>query len=150
MPYADITEARDGAMDILNTAWLADAVTQDLVIGWEGVDQDRPQATQTGEAGDMIAWGWANMRHVDGEAVTFGVAGRRFRKSGVMTVQLFGPLTDGMTLLDSILTVVTEALEGTRETDGIWFDNVRVNEVGKDGPWFQSNVLADFQYDTLR
>lgn len=33
---------------------------------------------------------------------------------------------------------------------GVWFRNVGPNEVGPDGAWYQTNVLADVIYDVIR
>ena len=56
-----------------------------------------------------------------------------------------------MTLSDQLATIVKDAFEGVATSPGrVLFRNVRYNEVGQDGQWFQQNVLADFEYDEVR
>lgn len=75
---------------------------------------------------------------------------RRYTRTGTITVQLFTPFNDGLKSADDIASQLQGAFLGVSTPHGVWFRDVRTNEVGQDGPWFQTNVLADFQYDEVR
>ena len=93
------------------------------------------------------------IRHfTGGQSTLSGELGRRqFTRSGVITVQVFVPFgKDGLSEGYRIGRLVAEAYEGESTDDGVWFRNVRINEVGPSDKWFQINVLADFQYDEVR
>ena len=80
-----------------------------------------------------------------------GGAGRRFRRNGVVTVQIFTPFGDGLTTSDPLVDLVIDALEGEETgSDRIEFKNVSANEVGHDGVWHQTNVTAEFEYDRVK
>lgn len=46
---------------------------------------------------------------------------------------------------------VSDAFEGIRTRNDIWFRNVRIREIGSSRKvWFQTNVLADFEYTEVK
>jgi hypothetical protein len=67
-----------------------------------------------------------------------------------VTVQVFVPNGQGVTLADRLCKIAAEAFEGRHTPGGVWFRNVRMREVGPDGPWVQHNVVAEFTYDELK
>lgn len=140
---ATLTEARDVSLGLLRTAWLADSTSQDIPLLWWDTAQDPPSNG---------AWARVTMRH--GEAFQATLAGetgsRRFTRTGVITVQIFTPTGDGLELSDSLAIIAARAYEGVTTDNGVWFRNVRANEVGQDGKYFQTNVFADFEYDEVR
>ena len=97
-------------------------------------------------------WARVSLRHLDAEQATLanqdGV--RRWRRVGVLAVQLFTPLGDGLTLADSVSSTIRGGFEGYSTAGGVWFRRPRTQEVGADGPWFQVNVLVDFEYDEVK
>lgn len=141
---ATVTQARDEMLALHRTAWLADSASKDYPIrywdvAYEG-DPDTP-------------WVRVTVRHEDGRQVTLSneAGARRFRHFGVITVQVFTKYGTGLTLNDQLVRITKNAFEGAVTSPGrVIFRNVRVNEVGQDGQWFQTNVLADFEYDEVR
>lgn len=86
-----------------------------------------------------------------GQASLGGVGNRRFERRGIVTVQVMTPFGDGFTLADALATVARNAFEGVTTPNGVWFQNVSPGqEMGKTGPWQQTNVTATFVYTERR
>lgn len=93
------------------------------------------------------------IRHNPSGQSTFGPTGqRRFARSGIVTVQVFTPVTDGAgsTLAGKLATIARNAYEGRSTASGIWFRDTRIKEVGSDKTWYQINVTVEFEYDEQR
>lgn len=144
-------QAVDAVMGLLRTAWLASATTQEIAVYYEDVVGDpKPgeEITDPGldELGKPLPWARFSMRHTSGRQDTLAPVGqRRFLAGGIVTVQVFTPFGDGRTLSDQVVAVVKTALRA-RHSSGVWFNDVRIEELGQDGPWFNVNVVADFRY----
>jgi len=150
---ATFTQARDQMLDLLNVAWLANtpAINGGVAptIQWEGVaidDADFPPRDG--------AWAKVFIRHQTGNQSTLskGSGSTRFEKGGTLTVQVFAPLGEGEGLMKSqqLAEVGKNAFEGQATSRQVWFRDVRIEEIGVDGPWFQMNVVLTFEYDELR
>jgi len=86
-----------------------------------------------------------------GGKVAQGSGGSRFRRFGVVTVQVFTVSGDGLTNADVLVDLALDAFEGENTgSDKVEFRNARANEIGQDGPWFQVNVVAEFTYDRVK
>jgi len=145
MTVANITQARDEMCAVIQTAWDAtDAVTAGLPMLYPDKAQKTPSNGAYGRVTILHGGG--------GQATLSGETGaRRFRHTGIVTVQVFTPIGDGLVLSDQIVQIVHDALAGTTTSPGrVHLRNVRVNEVGETGAWHQTNVLADFEYDEVR
>jgi len=72
---------------------------------------------------------------------------RLFKRSGKVELSIRVPTTQtfGALLVD----VAKQSFQGQVTPGGVRFRNVRAIEVGLDGPWFQWDVVADFEYDEL-
>jgi len=141
--------ARDEILGRFKTQWDADtpAVNGTVIptIFYEGINT-------LGDQPHDAAWAQIFIRHNDAFQRTLGPAGsRRFTKLGIVTVQIFVPLETGvgLTLMEALAKIAEDAFEGKTTINNIWFRNVRIIEVGVEGPWYQANVLADFEYDSL-
>lgn len=142
MPIATLTAARDLILDHFTTAWNAQTPPVPLLL-YDDRHRDLP-------ANDPYAR--ITVRHNVMDQRTMGNTGnRRFRRFGVITVQIFALSNQGLATADVFGKVALDAFEGSSTApDEIHFRNVRVNEVGEDGPWFQVNVIADFDYDEIK
>jgi len=135
-----IQETRDSILTIFHDAWTGANPTYPVVY------QDSPvQKPST-----LLPWARVTLTHVSGRQATLcGADGsQRFRREGVLFVQIFTPMGDGLTRSDSLTNVVIQAFEGQR-FDGGFFKNVRVNEIGPDGDHYQVNVIAEFEWDQI-
>lgn len=146
MPIDTITEARDEILEYITTSWNAQASPPLLL--YDDKTRDLPEDA---------SWGRVTLQHnVFGQRTLGGKpaqggGGRRFTRTGLVTVQIFTPFGDGLTTSDSLVDLMLDALEGEETgSDRIEFRNARFNEIGVDGAWEQTNVLAEFEYDRVK
>ena len=137
-------QARDAVMGLIETAWTASgAATENAPLHFANVKSDRPG--EDGSSSQAEAWGRVSVQMVESPQSTQGR--RRWLTTGILTVQIFTPFGDGHLLGDAFAAVLLNALRGaTNSPDGVWYFDATVNEIGQDGPWFQSNVTASFRF----
>lgn len=133
-------QAVDEIYGVLNDAWTPSG----LPLYFEDTRSER--------TAEEIAWAVAFIRHAAGfQATLCGEIGQRtFTRLGYITVQIFSPVARGLHEARALAKVVTDAYEGFSTPGGVWFRNVRMNEVGREGDNFQVNVVAEFRYDEIR
>lgn len=145
MPFSYPSDARDAIASHFTDAWNAQAAPVPELRYQDKYYTGLPAGTAT--------WARLTIIHNLGQQVTLGAVGnRRFRRFGIVTVQIFTPAGDGLTRADAMVKIAMDALEGAT-TDGgdtVDFRRARFNEVGEDGPWHQTNVTAEFEYDAVR
>jgi hypothetical protein len=145
MPVSSPSVARDAILTLFKTAM--DANAPDVTVLYDDVRSQVPTA-------DDGEWVRIVIEHQDRRQPAIGQANglRRYRSSGLITVQVFTPFGDGLTRTDAIADIVYDIFDGvsTQSGDGITFNNVTMREIGETGPWFQTNILADFKYDTVK
>lgn len=142
-------QARDAILGLFQEALsdgyeAASGDSEEPVVFWDNLDKGvKPPQDR--------AWFRIVVRHTNGEQTTLQEPGsRRFSREGLVTVQIFTPAgARGLTLVDRLGTMATNAFEG-RQADGVWFRNVRLNEVGNTDAWFQTNVIAEFYYEQTK
>jgi hypothetical protein len=136
----------------------AEAVEQILTIfktAWDGATSSAPVMYQNisnvGKPDDET-WTRVMVQHQDGAQVTLRAESgeRRFRSFGLFTAQIFTPIGEGLTSSLALGKVIKNALEGVTTSGGVIFRNVRLVDVGSSGNHYQTNVLADFEYDEVR
>jgi hypothetical protein len=133
-------EAVDSMLALFKAAW----DTTGFIALYPNVAGDIPTGTD--------GWARVNIIHSDEEQASLSGAlnTTRFRRDGGLTVQIFTKSGEGLSNGHALTKIVQDAFEGQSTSDGIWFRNVRVNEVGPDGDWYQINVLVDFTYDEIK
>lgn len=133
-------QARDEMFDVLKAAW--DTTTYDIF--WEDVRKQRGKNEKP--------WATVTLQHASGFQSTLSgaVGSRTFTRLGFITVQIFTPNGKGLQDAYDLAKVVSDAFEGTSTPGGVWFRNVRLNEVGRDGEFFQLNVIVEFRYDEVK
>lgn len=146
MPYATIGAARDAIQDHFNTSWAAAyAPSAAPFVAWMDVNAATPK--------DDENWIRIKWMHKLGFQATINTPGnRRFRARGTLTVEVRSPTGDGLTNSDTMVNNVQAIFEGQNVggTDGVIFREITPVEVGHDGPWFQVNVVVNFEYDRIR
>ena len=144
MPISSIGEARDEILTHFKTAWDAGTPPIPLLL-YDDTRTDLP---------DDAPYARITIQHTATTQVTVGgksSGGQRFRRVGLITVQIFTISVDGLTNSDPLVDLVIDAFEGEDTgSDRIEFRNTRANEIGQDGPWHQTNVLVDFEYDRVK
>lgn len=151
MPYNDLVTPRDDIQTVIKAAWdtlgppVPQLLYQDVVLDSDGDGKELPP--------DDESWGRVFVQNAASTQVTFGEVGnRRFRRFGTIIVQIFTPFGDGLTTSYAIVKVVVDSMEGKTAggADNVRFRDVSFSEVGRDGPWFQANVTAAFEYDEVK
>lgn len=128
-------QAVDDMLTMLKTAW--DPTGHELF--YDNVREQRED--------DTSPWAMVMVRHATGGQDTLGaVGGRMFSRIGIMIVTINTPSGSGLSSAYSLAKVVADAFEGTSSPNGVWFRNVRINESGRDGAFYQTNVVIDFEY----
>lgn len=144
MTFSSISLAREAIATLFKTAW--DAQVGDIpVVVYDDFDTEIP--------GEDTPWVRFVIRHSIFEQATLAndVGSRRFRRFGIVAVQIYTPPGSGMTEPYKFAKVALDAFEGqSTSPDGVLFRNVRVNEEGQEGPWFKTSVFADFEYDEIK
>ncbi len=146
MPIDTIAEARDEILSYFTTAWNTLGTPPLLLYGDKHKDlpDNAPYARITVEHVTM------GQRTLGGKISTGG-GGSRFNRTGLVTVQIFSPSGDGLTSQDTLVDFALDTLEGEETgSDRVEFRDVRANEVGEDGPWHHTNVVAEFRYDRVK
>jgi hypothetical protein len=139
------SEARDDVYKLIADAW-----------GEEGPmdfeDKPRNPNAEPIPPKTPIPWIRVMMRHTGGRQATLAneIGQRRFRRTGVITAQIFAPLGSSLREPERLGILINNALEGASTLHAVFIRNVRMNEIGSDGHWFQVNVDADFEYDSVR
>lgn len=138
------SEARDEILTMFRDAWLASLDSKDIPVRFDDVAADGPIGGQP--------WARAVVRNSSADQATLSNQNgqRRFERRGFLNVQIFTVYGDGLNLADKLSKVVQDAFEGKSSPSQIWFRSVRVNEIGQDGPYFQTNVVANFEYDEVK
>lgn len=142
-----LTEARDAILELFETRWLADSPA---VAGGAAPKIFFEAVPDPGQQPQTASWCRIQIRHTTAEQASFGqvLGERRFRKLGIVTVQIFALMPAGnLTEAEGLAAVARSAFERRETPNHVWFRNVRINEVGVEGTHFQMNVLADFEYD---
>lgn len=135
-----ITQARDEITLLIKTALAAanPALTDIQYDDLEG-------ASRTDGS-----WARITVKHQDGGQLGFGAQKKRFNRRGTVFVQLFTKPGDGLRQSDVLSKLVTDAIEGKTTASGVWFNHVRVQDIGSYSGSWQTNVLADFSYDEVK
>lgn len=146
-----IATVRDEILAAFKDAWEENTSSSSVLVLYENVPGEPPDQADpiTGKIPPYVR---VSVRHLTGEQATLaGALGTRtFRRDGIVTVQVFTPTGDGFTEADILAPIAKNAFEGASTASGVWFRNVRYNEIGTFGAWFQINVIADFIYDEIR
>lgn len=150
MSLPTFDSARDEILGLFKTYW--DAETPG-VNGSVIPDVDWPGVGLPSVPPAAAAWARIRVKHATSRQTTFGTTGnRRFTRPGLVSVQVFSPLDKGigLSLAEKLAIIARDAFEGRSTATGIWFRNVRIQEIGPSDAWYQMNVIAEFQYDELR
>ncbi len=134
-------EARDQILGVFKAAW--------DTTEYAAIYPDVPDEVPQGEEGE--AWARASVIHANGhQASLAGENGaRRWQRDGIVTIQIFARVGDGLTKAYELAQLVSDAFQDAKNL-GVWFRNVRIKEVGNSGAFEQINVLANFTYDQVR
>jgi len=128
-------------------AILVDALPGSLPVKWPDI------ATAAGFP--PAAGSWARVSISDTEPprpppLVSSPGNRRYSMDGILTVELYTLAGDGRRAARELAETVLAAYRGQRTVGGAWFRNERANYVGPDGPWFHTNCIVEFEYDSIQ
>lgn len=162
MPVASITAARDEILGRLKTALDGSPYTEFVQVIWDDVRNERPgdqdmtdpvpPAEPEPKIPPALPWMRVLVQHGPGTQASLGSINgkRRQEMEGIVTVAVFTPHGAGQVRADEIVQVILDCWRtGGSTASGISFRNARFREISKNGPWMQTNVLADFLYDQI-
>lgn len=131
-------EAYDIMMKIITDAWTPTGHK----LFYQNIETDRDGSTNP--------FAWVSINLATTAQTTLGGQGKRsFNRVGLITVQIYTQAGKGLSEAHQLAKLAADAYEG-KSSGGIWFRNVRVNEIGRDGEFFMTNVLIDFNYDEIK
>ena len=142
--------ARDDILTLFKAAWDAGTESAGVKVIYPDVPADVPKTNTTSK--NPSPWARITIQHTDATqgSLTDDIGHRRWSRSGFVSVQIFTAFGTGLSLADKLAMIAARAFEGRATASQIWFRNVRVQEIGQDGSWFQMNVIAEFTYDEVR
>lgn len=102
------------------------------------------------KASSDLPWARVTIQHVNGNQKSLAnfEGSRRFTNSGILTIQVFTPIGDGLVSEYRVGQFIRNAYRKAQHSN-LWFRNVRLSEQPSDGAFAQINVLADFSYDDV-
>lgn len=138
-----LPEATEAICQRFNDAW-ADRTP----VEWPNVipDDGKPKLSH-----GNVSYASVHIKHEDSDQHTLGEKGNRvFQREGQVIVQVFVPAGKrGLEEADTLAKAASDAFEG--ETfGGVSYHRVSARTVGLDGPWYQMNVTADYEFDEVR
>lgn len=139
-------QAIDDMLALLKTAWVTTASQDGSRIQWENVGNK--SVPPDGE----YPWCRVTIRHNSSRQRTLaGATGRRiFTRKGTIVVQVFEVGGRGLPATTDLAKIILDAYEGVTSPGGVWFRDVTLNEIGQDGSFFQTNIVAGFEYDEVK
>jgi hypothetical protein len=98
-----------------------------------------------------IKWVRISVRHASGSRASLGRADKKSKhtQSGFVFVEIYTPREDGLQDSDVLSAAFADNFRNPADGD-IWFGDVNEMEMGPDGNWFRSDVVAEFQYDLIQ
>jgi len=137
-------QAIDEILALFKAAWDTTAYASRVKYDNVGTTSSPPSGQEP--------WCRVVLRHsASNQATLSGAVGtRRFRRYGVLTVQLFDLPGKGLSGAEDLSKIIMDAYEGKTSPGGVIFRRVRTNEIGPDGDFYQINIVAEFEYDEIK
>lgn len=98
-----------------------------------------------------VEWVRIQVKHRRGTRTSLGRKGgtSKHTQSGFVFVEIYTPREDGLARNDVVSAAFAESFN-TSVTGDIWYQDVSPVEVGEEGNWFRTDVIAEFQYDLIQ
>lgn len=134
------SEVRDSIVTLFKTAW--DAQTAPIPKAfYDDINYKPPKDTP---------YARVQVEESLGTQRSLGSTGNRFFSGyGIVTISVFTPVGNGVTLADRYVNVAWKAFLGKTTPEGIQFLNTRRRDIGVSGEFLQTKIIADYVYDTI-
>ncbi len=134
----------------MNESQARDVIYKQFATDWGSTTAIAYQNINYTPPNDGSPWVRLNVIHITStQASLGGVGDRRFRRRGVVVVQVFTKDGDATYNNDTYADKARGIFEG-KKLSGVTFQNVGVETIGSDGfGWYQQNVRAEFWYDAI-
>lgn len=125
-----------------------DAIPQEQIDFDNGETFDVPST-------DVNVWARVSIRFNNRNRESLGgrTVSRKFKRVGIATIQVFTPVTSGEYLNDLTCADYEAALLDLTDDRPLYYGGVpsggdlRIDTIGRDGPWYQQNVVVPFWID---
>lgn len=146
---ADIETATDEVTALFKAAWDAESEAADFQILYWNKPDDPPAVPDDDK--NPPPWVKIIVRHQDASPAGMGSDTGRRKKTryGIVTVQIFEGYGTGGAKANRLARVAEAAFDGKETPSGVWFRRVRTVDFGRSGPWYRTDVLAEFEYDDV-
>lgn len=96
-------------------------------------------------------WVRINVRHRRGSRSSLGRmdGSGKHTQAGFVFVEIYTPREDGLVQNDIISAAFADDFRAGPDGD-IWYGDVSEMEIGEDGNWFRTDVMAEFEYDLIQ
>jgi hypothetical protein len=96
-------------------------------------------------------WVRISVKHRNGSRASLGRADGKGKhtQSGFVFVEIFTPREDGLVDSDVLSAAFADSFRSAPDGD-IWYKDVSETEVGENGNWFKTDVIAEFEYDLIQ
>jgi hypothetical protein len=132
-------QANDDIQKMITDAWSATGYP----IFFESVQTDRDEETLP----FIRVW----VRHTFASQRTLGGQGSRiFERRGFVRIEVYSRITNGLQESYQLAKVASDAYEGRSSDNGVWFRQVRISEMGKDGAFNRTDVIVNFEYHEMK
>lgn len=142
-------EAKDEIYSQFFAAWVAGSAA---IVGY--VPEVRWQNLEEATKPDQSKyWARVSTQSVDEPQANLGADAegkRRYTGLGLVFVQIFVPKTEGNDYKGAKLAeLARNAYRGKKTTGGVWFRNVRINNLEPEELFYRFNVVAEYEYDEI-
>lgn len=140
---ADLTTTEDDVYTQLKTVWDAEPDSTGIALVYANINVAEGVAPDNGKD----PWARANVQNVFGTQTALGHTTKRHLNLGLLSVEIFVPVGNGLKLTKKLAQVVLLATRGIRTTNGVIFRDVSHVAVGVQGKWYRHNVLVNFEVE---
>lgn len=95
-----------------------------------------------------VSWARVTLQHAQGRQRSIPTENQHHQNVGVLTIQLFQPTGRGLAGNVAVPTLLS-TLRNSPFMGSLFFKDVTSSEEGTSGHWYQTNILATFDYDSI-
>ena len=112
-----------------------------------------PDSEKNGPPSQDVEWVRVSIRYRDQYQASLSNQNgrRRWRRDGVLNLQIFIPqAAGGRARARLVACAMRDLFQATQTPGGVWFRNVKADDIGPDKSWHNWNVTIPFTYDEVK